>query len=127
MRIFKMIALLLLGAAPLTAQQVTDRALSEYATPAGLAELIESGSEEYLLVDVRTDQEYDGGHIPTAINIPYQLIGRELPESDGNPILIVYCRSGRRSGIAFETLRTQGYDRIVDFGGIVRWNGELER
>lgn len=122
-----MVALLLLIAAPIMAQQVSDRELSQYATPAGLAELIENESEEYLLVDVRTEGEYNAGHIPTAINVPYQVIGRRLPEAEGDPILIVYCQSGRRSGIAFQTLRRAGYERIVDFGGIVRWNRELER
>lgn len=122
-----MVALLLLIAAPIMAQQVSDRELSQYATPAGLAELIENESEEYLLVDVRTEREYNAGHIPTAINVPYQVIGRRLPEAEGDPILIVYCQSGRRSGIAFQTLRRAGYERIVDFGGIVRWDGELER
>lgn len=127
MRLFRIIALLLILAAPLFAQQVSDEALSNYATPAGLAELIESEQESYLLVDVRTAGEYNRGHIPSAINVPYQVISRDLPETEGDTIVVVYCQSGRRSGIAYENLRSQGYDRVVDFGGIVRWQGELER
>ena len=125
--VIALLVLLLLGAKSLFAQQVSDRSLRAYASPAGLEQLIEGEEQEYLLVDVRTDREYASGHIPTAINVPYQLIGEELPEVEGDPILVVYCRSGRRSGIAFNTLRRLGYERIVDFGGIVRWRGELER
>lgn len=118
---------LLLVAVTLGAQQTTDTSLNRYTTSDGLAELIEEGETPYLLVDVRTAAEYDGGHIPTAINVPFQVIAEQLPDAEGDPIIVVYCRSGRRSGIAFDTLRSRGYNRIVDFGGIVRWRGELER
>jgi rhodanese-related sulfurtransferase len=119
--------LLIVVTTGLSAQQTTDPALREYTTPSGLSRLIQEESPSYLLVDVRTPAEYAGGHIPTAINIPYQNIARDLPETEEDTILVVYCRSGRRSGIAYDTLRSTGYDRIVDFGGIVRWRGELER
>ena len=119
--------LFILVTSALVAQQTTDSSLRDYTTPGGLQQLIETEEKPYLLVDVRTPAEYAAGHIPSAINIPYQNIGRDLPESAEDTILVVYCRSGRRSGIAFNTLRSQGYDQIVDFGGIVRWRGDLER
>lgn len=115
------------GVVAITAQQVSSPELREYATPAGLEELLSSQDENVLLVDVRTQREYNAGHIPGAINVPYQQIQQDLPAAEGDPIIVVYCQSGRRSGIAFSTLRRQGYERIVDFGGIVRWQGELER
>lgn len=119
--------LFILVTSALVGQQTTDSSLRDYTTPGGLQQLIETEEKPYLLVDVRTPAEYAAGHIPSAINIPYQNIGRDLPESEEDTILVVYCRSGRRSGIAFNTLRSQGYDQIVDFGGIVRWRGDLER
>lgn len=119
--------LFIVVASALVAQQTTDSSLRDYTTPAGLQQLIETEEKPYLLVDVRTPAEYAAGHIPSAINVPYQNIARDLPEGAEETILVVYCRSGRRSGIAYDTLRAQGYDRIVDFGGIVRWRGELER
>ncbi|MFP4329099.1 MAG: rhodanese-like domain-containing protein [Alkalispirochaetaceae bacterium] len=120
------VTVVLFLAARLAAQQTTDPSLNRYATPDGLKELIESEDKPYLLVDVRTAAEYNGGHIPTAINVPFQTIGESLPETEGDPILIVYCRTGRRSGVAFRTLKNQGYERVVDFGGILRWEGEIE-
>ena len=121
------IVFVVLLSAPLWSQQVTDPALESYAAPEGLATLIEEGETQYMLVDVRTAMEYDSGHIPTAINVPYQQIAEELPETEGNPVIIVYCRSGTRSGIAYDTLRSEGYERLVDFGGIYRWKGALKQ
>lgn len=120
-------ALLLVMAGFLFAETATDPSLRRYTTPAGLQELIETEETSYLLVDVRTPAEYAEGHIPTAINVPYQKVASELPETSEDTIVILYCRSGRRSGIAYDSLRSNGYERLVDFGGIVRRRGELER
>ena len=97
----------------------------DYRKPEELKSLIESKTEEYLLVDVRTEAEYDSGYIPTAINIPYTEIGEKLPVKDKSALIIVYCRSGNRSSIAKSTLDGLGYKRVVDFGGVYRWTGEL--
>ena len=94
--------------------------------PAGLAALIESGSPEYLLIDVRTPDEYSGGYIPTAVNIPVDNLGASPPDVPKDRLVIVYCRSGNRSARAAGILRSLGYTRIVDFGGIMRWQGDLE-
>ena len=80
----------------------------------------------YLIVDVRTEEEYDEAHIPSAINIPNETIGTdvipELPDKDQT--LLVYCRSGRRSKAAAEKLAALGYTRVLEFGGIMTWTGE---
>lgn len=78
-----------------------------------------------LLIDVRTAAEFSAGAIPGAINIPYDVLADNLPTSDREAPIVVYCRSGRRSGIAKRTLESLGFTRVVDFGGINRWQGEL--
>ena len=83
----------------------------------------------YIILDVRSPQEYAAGHIPGAILIPNETIGSaaipELP--DKNQLIMVYCRSGNRSKQAAEKLVRQGYTNIVEFGGIGSWTGELTR
>ena len=99
---------------------------TDYSDPATLKKLIAEQREEYVLVDVRTKDEYESGFIPTAINIPYDTIANNLPTEDRSALIVVYCRSGRRSAIAQSALKELGYDNVVDFGGIDRWNWELE-
>ena len=85
-----------------------------------------AGQEDYLILDVRTQAEYDGGHIPGAICLPNEDIGREdppqLPLKD--QLILVYCRSGNRSKQASDKLVKLGYTNIVEFGGIIDWPGE---
>ena len=80
----------------------------------------------YVIIDARTQEEYDQGHIPGAILIPeYEIADRaenELP--DKNQLLLVYCRSGRRSKIAAEELVKLGYTNVKEFGGIIDWKYE---
>ena len=82
----------------------------------------------YIILDVRTQQEYEEGHIPGAILIPDSEIGdraeAELPDKD--QLILVYCRSGRRSKLAAETLVELGYTNIMEFGGIIDWPYEVE-
>ena len=80
----------------------------------------------YLILDVRTPQEYSEQHIPDAINIPNETIGsEEIPElPDKDQLILVYCRSGNRSKQASEKLVKLGYTNIVEFGGINDWTGE---
>ena len=85
-----------------------------------------AGEEDYLLLDVRTSGEYQSGHIPTAQLIPYDVLPRGLESRAKDELIIVYCRSGRRSGIAAETLKAAGFSNVRDFGGISRWKGVLE-
>ena len=82
----------------------------------------------YIILDVRRPDEFAAGHIPNAINVPNETIGTaeilELPDKD--QLIMVYCRSGRRSKEASEKLVKLGYTNIVEFGGILDWKGELE-
>ena len=81
----------------------------------------------YIIIDARTQPEYDEGHITGAILIPeYEIADRaekELP--DKNQLILVYCRSGRRSKIAAEELVKLGYTNIKEFGGIIDWEYEI--
>ena len=81
----------------------------------------------YIILDVRRPDEFAAGHIPNAINVPNESIGTaEIPElSDKNQLILVYCRSGRRSKEASEKLVKLGYTNIVEFGGILDWKGEI--
>ena len=80
----------------------------------------------YIILDVRRPDEYATGHIPNAINVPNENIGTDeisqLPNKD--QLIMVYCRSGRRSKEAAEKLVKLGYTNIVEFGGILDWKGE---
>ncbi|MBE6097493.1 MAG: rhodanese-like domain-containing protein [Schwartzia succinivorans] len=80
----------------------------------------------YRIVDVRTHEEYASGHIPNAICIPNESIGKQPPTelSDKKQLLLIYCRSGRRSKEAANKLVELGYENVVDFGGIIDWPGE---
>ena len=80
----------------------------------------------YIILDVRTQEEYETAHIPGAICIPNETIGTEdIPElPDKEQLILVYCRSGNRSKQASEKLAKQGYTNIVEFGGINSWTGE---
>ncbi len=105
----------------------------DYREPARLAELVAgnrvpsgaAGAFPYILVDVRTPAEYASGHIPTAINVPVAEIAARPPTEDTSALIIVYCRSGSRSATAEQALRGLGYSKVVDFGSLSRWSGEL--
>lgn len=81
----------------------------------------------YIILDVRTAEEFRDKHIPGAINIANETIGSEeiprLPDKD--QLILVYCRSGNRSKQAAEKLAALGYTNIVEFGGINDWPGEV--
>ena len=81
----------------------------------------------YIILDARTQEEYDEGHIPGAILIPeYEIADRaekELPDKD--QLILIYCRSGRRSKIAAEELVKLGYTNVKEFGGIIDWEYEI--
>ena len=80
----------------------------------------------YIILDVRTEEEYEEKHIPGAICIPNETIGTEEIEAlpDKNQLIMVYCRSGNRSKKAAEKLVKLGYTNIVEFGGINDWQGK---
>ena len=80
-----------------------------------------------IVVDVRTREEYDGGHIENAVLVPNESIGSEMPETlpDKEATLLIYCRSGRRSKDAAQKLLALGYQSVYDFGGVIDWPYEL--
>ncbi len=81
----------------------------------------------HIIVDVRRQDEYDSGHIPGAILIPNESIGTEQPKElpDLDQVILIYCRSGRRSKEASQKLADMGYTHIYEFGGIIDWTGEV--
>ena len=82
----------------------------------------------YVILDVRTREEYDQGHIPGAIVISHEEVADKAEETltDKDQLILVYCRSGRRSKIAAEALVELGYTNILEFGGILDWPYEVE-
>lgn len=81
----------------------------------------------HVIVDVRREDEYAEGHIPGAILIPNESIVDTPPEElpDFDQIILVYCRSGRRSKEAAQKLADMGYTNVYEFGGIITWNGDI--
>lgn len=83
---------------------------------------------DYVIVDVRREDEFADGHIPGAICIPNESIESEpaaLP--DKSQVIYIYCRSGNRSKQASQKLAELGYSSVVEFGGILDWTGEIEK
>jgi rhodanese-related sulfurtransferase len=70
-----------------------------------------------MLVDVRTPQEFAAGHVPGAVNIPYDQVASHLAEIPRDEDVVVYCHSGRRAGLAGETLEKAGYKRVLHLQG----------
>ena len=92
------------------------------------AKEIMDSEEGYIILDVRTREEYDEGHIPGAIVISHEEIAEKAEGvlTDKNQRILVYCRSGRRSKLAAEALVELGYTNIKEFGGIIDWPYETE-
>ena len=87
------------------------------------AKQIMDSEEGYIILDVRTQEEYDQGHILGAIVISHEKISEKAEEvlTDKDQLILVYCRSGRRSKLAAEALVELGYTNIKEFGGIIDW------
>ncbi len=83
--------------------------------------------DSIIILDVRTQEEYDTDHIPGAILIPYTEITKTVDEliPDHSSTILLYCRSGRRSSIAASDLVDLGYSNVYDFGGISDWEYEV--
>lgn len=99
-----------------------------YVSMNDIAKIMEQ-NENYIILDVRTIEEYNEGHIPNAICIPNETIDESVTEklTDKNQLILIYCRSGNRSKQATEKLKHIGYTNLVEFGGIIDWNGEIEK
>ena len=84
--------------------------------------------DDYVILDARTQAEYDEGHIPGAILIPHDTVATAAEDAlpDKDQLILVYCRSGNRSKQASRTLVDLGYTNVVEFGGINSWPYEVE-
>jgi phage shock protein E len=90
-----------------------------------LKELIDKKDAGFLLIDVRSESEYDSGYIPTAINIPYTKIQERSEEIPKDKLIIVYCKVGGRAETARKKLMELGYENVINFGGTNSWKYEL--
>ena len=105
-----------------------EKAMYEQITAEDAKKIMDSG-EEHIILDTREQDEFDEGHIPGAILIPYTEIENKAIEliPDKDKLILVYCRSGRRSKIAAEALSKLGYTNVKEFGGIIDWPYEVEK
>ena len=124
--IFLLLAVMLLTACGQTKEN--DREAAYMNITAEEAKAIMDSEEGYIILDARTQEEYDQGHIPGAIVISHEEIMEKAEEvlTDKEQLILVYCRSGRRSKIAAEALVELGYTNIKEFGGIIDWPYEVE-
>ena len=124
MRKFIPFLLLLLLLAGCTAPAESEATYRQISMDAAITMMEEESN--YIILDVRTPEEFADQHIPDAINIPNETIGtEEIPElPDKEQLILVYCRSGNRSKQASDKLVKLGYANIVEFGGINDWPGE---
>ena len=125
--LFLLLAVMLLTACGQTKEN--DREAVYMNITAEEAKAIMDIEEGYIILDVRTQEEYDQGHIPGAIVISHEEIAEKAEDvlTDKDQLILVYCRSGRRSKIAAEALVELGYTNIKEFGGIIDWPYEVEK
>lgn len=99
-----------------------EKEMFEQITPYQAKSIIDS-DEEYIILDVREQHEFDEGHIPGAVLLPYTQINDKAEDMfpDKDALILVYCRSGRRSKIAALDLAKLGYTNVREFGGIIDW------
>jgi len=128
-----MIAVCLIGCGSVnTSQRVQEeQEMSEGYISISMEEAKQWMEEEtdFILLDVRTVEEFEAGHIPGAICIPNETIGEEeiveLPDKEQK--ILIYCRSGNRSKQAAEKMVELGYQNLVEIGGIIDWTGDIEK
>ena len=103
-----------------------ETAVFEQITPEEAKKIMDSG-QEHIILDAREQSEFDEGHIPGAILIPYTEIEKKAEQTipDKNAQILVYCRSGRRSKLASESLAKLGYTNVKEFGGVIDWPYEV--
>jgi rhodanese-related sulfurtransferase len=95
----------------------------DYTDQQVIEDLLKNPPDNFHIVDVRTPEEYRAGHIPSAVNIPLSTIEENPPTENKDALIIVYCRTGNRSGQAERILESQGYTDVHNFGGILDWEG----
>ena len=123
----RLLIMLLALAIPFSCVGCSNESASYDQISAAEAKALMESESGYIILDVREQYEYDEGHIPGAILIPYGEIAdraeKELPDKER--LILVYCRSGRRSKIAAEELVKLGYTNVKEFGGIIDWEYEI--
>ena len=125
--IFLLLGVMLLTACGQTAEKVQE-AVFVSITAEEAKEIMDTG-EGYLILDVRTQEEYDEGHVPGAVLIPNTEIETRAEEElpDKAQLILVYCRSGRRSKLAAQILADLGHTNVKEFGGILDWPYEVTK
>lgn len=115
-------ALMILSMIPASAQKKETTMAYEQISQKEAKSLMDN-NKNIVILDVRTKKEFDEGHIKGAINIPVETIGSIPPAQlrDKKQMILVYCRSGRRSKMAAQKLGTIGYENVLEFGGIMDW------
>lgn len=102
----------------------SDSSVVEKISPADYQSQFVSSSTAHLLIDVRTAQEFNSGHIAGAVNIPVDALASRLSEVPSDQPVVVYCRSGNRSAQASNILAQAGYTAVYDLGGIITWTAQ---
>ena len=124
----RILSAILASAMAMTACGAASSDAYQHISPEKAKEMMDT--QEVLILDVREQDEYDGGHIPGAVLLPVGAIDEEsaagvIPEKDTT--LLVYCRSGSRSKRAAKALADLGYTAVYEFGGIMTWPYEVEQ
>ena len=109
-------------------KNVENKTIIKYVSMDEIVKIMEE-NEDYIILDVRTIDEYNGGHIPNAICIPNETIDEKVINKLPNKeqLILIYCRSGNRSKQAANKLKDLGYTNLIEFGGIIDWKGEIEK
>lgn len=124
--VFLMLMTLMVGCGNSDSVEDSEAASYKQITQEEAARMMQEESD-YIILDVRTQEEYAEGHIPGAICVPNETIIADQPEvlPDYDQMIFVYCRTGRRSKEASQKLASMGYTNIYEFGGITTWTGEI--
>lgn len=124
--VLAILALALTGCSKSTGEEsVNEKIQYVKISPKDAKEIMDN--EESIVLDVRTKDEYDQGHIEGAVLLPVDEISSKAEEvlKDKKAKILVYCRSGNRSATAAKTLIKMGYENVLDFGGIIDWPYEI--
>ncbi len=114
------------GCAADTGTHIVESRVIEDVTPGEAYALIQEnrGNKDFIIIDVRTPEEYADGHIEKAVNLDYysETFRSELDKLDKSKTYLVYCRSGRRSAGALDMMKELGFDKVYNMaGGILEW------
>ncbi len=123
-----LICVLLFGCSDNNADKTVNKPIEYVSISQEEAKKLMDNESDYVILDVRTQEEFDEKHIPNAVLIPDYEIGEKAESilTDKNQLILVYCRSGRRSKNASAVLAEMGYTNVKEFGGIIDWQYETE-